>query len=77
MLVFTQVLDFSSLSIIRYPFCITAYLINVIETANSGESLFALYWKREPVPRNFIKADSRPLIDFNIIEPSEDKIIVI
>ena len=53
------------------------YLINVIETAQSGEDLFALYWKREPVPRNFILPDPRPLIDFNHIEPSEEQIIVI
>ncbi len=53
------------------------YLINVIETANSGEDLFALYWKREPVSRNFIEPDARPLVDFNITEPSDDKIIVI
>ena len=53
------------------------YLINVIETAQGGEDLFALYWKREPVPRSFIEPDARPLVDFNFIEPSKDKIIVI
>lgn len=53
------------------------YLINVIETAQSGEDLFALYWKREPISRNFIQPDPRPLVDFNHIEPSEEKIIVI
>ena len=53
------------------------YLINVIETAESGENLFALYWKREPIPRSFIEPDARPLVDFNKIEPSEDKIIII
>jgi hypothetical protein len=53
------------------------YLINVIETSNSGEDLFALYWKREPVPREFIKPDPRPIIDFRNIAPSTDKIIVV
>ncbi len=53
------------------------YLINVIETAQSGESLFELYWKREPVPREFIKPDPRALIDFNKFAPSTDKIVVI
>lgn len=53
------------------------YLINVIETAQSGETLFALYWKREPVPRDLIASDPRPLIDFNRIAPSTDKIVVI
>lgn len=53
------------------------YLINVIETAQSGESLFELYWKREPVPREFIKPDPRPLIDFKSFAPSTDKIVVI
>lgn len=53
------------------------YLINVIETGEGGEDLFALYWKREPVPRAVIEPDPRPLFDFKTAPPSEDKIIVV
>ncbi len=53
------------------------YLINVIETANSGTELFALYWKREPIPRELIKPDPGALIDFKSISPSTDKIIIV
>ncbi|MEZ5428061.1 MAG: hypothetical protein R2747_17445 [Pyrinomonadaceae bacterium] len=53
------------------------YLINVIETGEGGEDLFALYWKREPVPRALIEADPRPLFDFNTTGPSTEKIVVV
>ena len=53
------------------------YLINVIETAASGDKLFALYWKREPIPRAVIAPDSRPLFDFSTVPPSTDKIVVV
>jgi hypothetical protein len=53
------------------------YLINVIETAKSGTDLFALYWKREPIPREVIKPDERPLVPIKLQELSDDEIIVI
>ncbi len=53
------------------------YLINVIETAESGTELFALYWKREPVPREVIKPDSRPLVDMRKMPMSDDCIVVV
>ena len=53
------------------------YLINVIETAQSGTELFALYWKREPVPRELIMPDARPLVDMKNMPILDDDIIVI
>lgn len=53
------------------------YLINVIETAESGTDLFAVYWKREPIPRELIEPDSRPLVDMKQMPISDDSIIVI
>lgn len=53
------------------------YLINVIETAESGTELFALYWKREPIPRELIAPDPRPLVDFKQMPESDDRIVVV
>ena len=53
------------------------YLINVIETAESGTDLFALYWKREPIPRELIAPDARPLVNMKNMPILEDDIIVI
>ncbi len=36
------------------------YLINVIETAESGTDLFALYWKREPASARSDRARRAP-----------------
>ena len=53
------------------------YLINVIETAESGTDVFARFWKREPVPRALIAADSRPLVNVNQPQLLDDKIVVV
>jgi hypothetical protein len=53
------------------------YLINVIETAQSGTEMFALYWKREPVIPELIKPDPRPLVDMTGKPIIEDDIIVV
>lgn len=53
------------------------YLINVIETAESGAELFALYWKREPIIPELIKPDPRPLVDMTGKPIIEDDIIVV
>lgn len=52
------------------------YLINVIETAESGTAAFARFWKREPVPRDLIAPDARPLIHIPDL-PDDDRIVVV
>lgn len=54
------------------------YLINVIETKESGTAVFSRFWKREPIPRELIIADSRPLVDLREATAlSDDEIIVV
>ena len=53
------------------------YLINAIETSESGAEVFARFWRREPVPRNLIKPDSRPLLDMHNVPPATESIVVV
>jgi hypothetical protein len=53
------------------------YLVNVIETAQSGPELFARYWKREPMPRALIAPDARPLVDLRLARVSNEVVIVV
>lgn len=53
------------------------YLINAIETGESGPEVFARFWRREPVPRNLIKPDGRPLLDMNNVPTTTESIVVV
>ena len=53
------------------------YLINAIETGESGPQVFERFWRREPIPRNLIKPDVRPLFDMHNIPPATESVIVI
>jgi hypothetical protein len=53
------------------------YLINAIETGERGPSVFARFWKREPIPRELIKPAARPLLDMHKVQPSTERIVVI
>lgn|SRR5437667_6468804 len=53
------------------------YLINAIETAERGVEVFARYWKREPIPRELIKPDPRPVLDMKDLAVSSERIVVI
>jgi hypothetical protein len=53
------------------------YLINAIETGERGPAVFARFWRREPIPRELIKPDERPLLDMWKVQPSTERIIVI
>lgn len=53
------------------------YLINAIETGESGPEMFARFWRREPVPRNLIKADNRPLLDMHHVPAPTESIVVV
>jgi hypothetical protein len=53
------------------------YLINAIETGESGPQVFQRFWRREPIPRNLIKPDVRPLLDMHNIPPATESVIVI
>jgi hypothetical protein len=39
--------------------------------------VFARYWKREPVPRDLIKPDTRPLLNMREVPVPADRIVVI
>lgn len=53
------------------------YLINAIETCESGPEVFARFWRREPVPRNLIKPDGRSLLDMRNVPPAPESIVVV
>lgn len=53
------------------------YLINAIETGESGPQVFQRFWRREPIPRNLIKPDARPLLDMHNIPPATESVVVI
>jgi hypothetical protein len=53
------------------------YLINAIETGESGPQVFQRFWRREPIPRNLIKPDVRPLLDLRNIPPAAESVVVI
>jgi hypothetical protein len=53
------------------------YLINAIETGESGPEVFARYWRREPIPRSLIKLDSRRLLDMRNVAPATESIVVV
>ncbi len=53
------------------------YLVNAIETGERGSAVFARFWKREPIPREVIRADVRPLLNLKTIPVLEDRIVVI
>jgi hypothetical protein len=53
------------------------YLINAIETGESGPKVFARFWRREPLPRNLIKPDGRPLLDMHNVPAATEKIVVV
>ena len=53
------------------------YLVNAIETGESGPTVFARFWRREPLPRELIKADARPLLDMRTVVAPVDSIVVV
>ncbi|HEY0761500.1 MAG TPA: hypothetical protein VGD61_03930 [Pyrinomonadaceae bacterium] len=53
------------------------YLINAIETGESGPQVFQRFWRREPIPRNLIMPDARPLLDMHNIPPATESVVVI
>jgi hypothetical protein len=53
------------------------YLINVIETNEMGQEVFERFWRHEPVPRNLIHPDPRPLLNMRDIPPSDERIVVV
>lgn len=53
------------------------YLINAIETGESGPQVFQRFWRREPIPRNLVKPDARPLLDMHNIPPATESVVVI
>ena len=53
------------------------YLVNAIETGERGPAVFARFWRREPIPREVIRPDRRPLLDLKTILRLEDRIVVI
>lgn len=52
------------------------YLIGFIETGEGGAAAFARYWRREPVPRELIRPDARPLPIINETSTGERVIVV-
>jgi len=53
------------------------YLVNVIETKESGPPVFDRYYKREPIPRDPILPDARPLLNLKTTTPSTERIVVV
>ncbi len=53
------------------------YLINAIETGESGPEAFQRFWRREPVPRDLIKADTRPLLNMHNVPLATESIVII
>ena len=61
----------------RFFFADFRYLINAIETGESGSQVFEGFWRREPIPRNLINPDARTLLDMHNILPATESIVVI
>lgn len=53
------------------------YLINFIETGEQGVEVFAQHWKREPIPREPIRSDSRKVMEIKDMPKSVGRIIVV
>lgn len=53
------------------------YLINFIETGEQGVEVFGNYWRREPISRDFIASDPRPIAHMSEIPHLSDRIIVV
>ena len=53
------------------------YLINFIETGEQGVEVFARHWRREPIPRDLIRPDSRELLEISEIPNSTKRIVVV
>lgn len=53
------------------------YLINAIETGEAGPEVFERFWRREPIPRELVKADCRVLLDMYRVPPATERIVVV